>query len=287
MNNLKLVIALLWAICITVIAIYLLANKTLGKGSAAVLFAVAIIGGFVIANYDFIKRIEARGKNWALEVETVVGKVRTDANEISEIKERIENQAATIDLVASRATEALELSQDASEKNKLAEIELTKIQATSAFQSVILSATNDDRKAYDQLLAWRKDSQFQFQQLAAAAMLDIRTQFAERVMFGGLASIAHTWKEGVDPNTLTISQLVDDYNKIAWHLHSGITAYIWERDDFPKKDRIQFLVNVLKDDRSLKAVCLAGKFLSKEANIKFNPLVIEPLLEWWDGIKDK
>ena len=292
----KEVIALLWAICIVVVAIYLLVYNNLGKASATILFALAILGGLAIANYDLITNFKYKG----FDIQLTRDKAVADANAISKIKKRIEDQSATVDLVASRATNALKLSEEATEKNKLAEKELKKIQTTlsetenklstvetlSAFQSVIAKAQNDDRQAYDQLSAWENDNQSPFQQHALIAKINIRLQYGERLGSGrGISSVGHTWKEGVEPSTLTISQLIDDYNKTAWHFRSGLTGYIWERDDFSKKDRMQFLIDTLKKERNLKAVCIAQYFLSKEANIKFNPLVIEPLLEWWEKNK--
>ncbi|MGB2862932.1 MAG: hypothetical protein WBC05_06370 [Sedimentisphaerales bacterium] len=54
----KEVIALLWAICIVVVAIYLHSNNTLGKASTTTFFVLAIVGGVAIANYDVIKRFK-------------------------------------------------------------------------------------------------------------------------------------------------------------------------------------------------------------------------------------
>ncbi len=62
----KEIIALLWAICIVVVAIYLHVNSNLSKASTSLLFTLAIIGGLAIANYNLLKKFKGLG----VEVET-------------------------------------------------------------------------------------------------------------------------------------------------------------------------------------------------------------------------
>ena len=62
----KEVIALLWGICIVVVTIYLVVNKNVSTPAAGIIFAVAIVGGLAIANYDVLKKFSGLG----LEMET-------------------------------------------------------------------------------------------------------------------------------------------------------------------------------------------------------------------------
>ncbi|MDP3183322.1 MAG: hypothetical protein Q8M54_10975 [Desulfobaccales bacterium] len=87
------IIALLWLICIVGVTIYLHVNHTLGKGSMIILFAVAILGGLSISNYDLIKSFEGLGlkvETARKEIETAKGKALSEIEkEVAEHKESI------------------------------------------------------------------------------------------------------------------------------------------------------------------------------------------------------
>ncbi len=278
-----------------VIALLLISSTQVHKAGVISICLIAIFAGFFLIIQDRVIEITVKGVGT---IKAAAERADIDSKAISDIKIRIEGQSATVDLVAGRAGEALELSEKATENIELVQNELNKVRTNlsategslkslsllTVFQTVVVKAQNDDRQAYEQLSEWEKDNQYPFQQQALIAKMNIRLQYSERIRTG-LIAIAPTWKEGIDQSELTISELINDYNITEWYFHPGLISYIWKRNDFSKKDRLQFLIDVLKNDRNLKAVCLAQHFLSKEADIKFNPLVIEPLLEWWEENK--
>lgn len=91
-----------------------------------------------------------------------------DAQAITELRNRIQNQSATVDLVADSASKAHKLIQELSEKNQKAEIKLQELDATAksaqetldklketaVFNSLVAAAQNDDRDAFEQLTEW-------------------------------------------------------------------------------------------------------------------------------------
>lgn len=235
-----------------------------------IIAATQLVGAFKI-NVDASKALNT-AKNAAMNADLALTQAQSDANEIQSVRSQADKFISLLEKSSKLTSEI---------------VELQKISALiNEFMMTVVSAQNDDRQAYDQLSALENDNQSPFQQAALMARVNIRLQYGERLgSRGGISSIAPSWKEGVDPSSLTISQLIDDYNGTSWHFHSGLIAYIWERDDFSKGERVQFLVDVLTNERNLKAVCIAQYLLSKEANIKFNPLVIEALLEWWEENK--
>lgn len=89
----KEIIALLWAVCIAVVTIYLLVKNKINNTSSGLLFSMAIIGGLAIANYDFIKRFEGFG----VKVETARQEIATAKTEaLSEIERDVEAHKQSI-----------------------------------------------------------------------------------------------------------------------------------------------------------------------------------------------
>lgn len=57
---------------------------------------------------------------------------------------------------------------------------------------------------------------------------------------------------------------------------------MWKRDDFSKRDRLDFMINVMKHDASLTAVEYAGRFFTAETGQKIKPMAVQYLVAWWD-----
>ena len=96
------------------------------------------------------------------------------------------------------------------------------------------------------------------------------------------------WKEDVDPAKFSFEQLQANYkNKEALaYVRLGLVEYIWRRQDFPKQQRMQFLIDVLQTDSSLKAVEYAGRYFMDGSKDKLKPLAIEQHVDWWNKNKD-
>lgn len=169
--------------------------------------------------------------------------------------------------------------------NKLKEAEQTRkeLLAKSEFTLTVIAAQNDNRQEFEKLSSWAKDSSFPYLELANNTIIKIRTSY------GGIVTPGYinvSWKEGIDPSELSFSILRKEYNTIPPHYHASLLNFIWKRNDIPKKDRMQFLVDVLTEDKSLIATFYAGKYFATEANIEWSPFVTTPLLSWWDKNKD-
>lgn len=92
----KEVVALLWVICVAVIAIYLHVNKTIDKTSTGMLFTLAIIVGLVIANYDLISKFKGLG----IEVETARKEIDiAKGKALSEIEKEVAEHKESISML--------------------------------------------------------------------------------------------------------------------------------------------------------------------------------------------
>ncbi len=94
----KLIIALLVFICVASTTIYLSFTKKIELKLTLILLGFSIISGFVIANYDVIKKFKYGD---IIEVETAINTIKDSA--IKEIKSEIDTQKESIKLLISNA----------------------------------------------------------------------------------------------------------------------------------------------------------------------------------------
>lgn len=201
------------------------------------------------------------------------------------------------------ASKALKISELLTKKIKLAEEKLQAIDSTLekaerkleqiefliVFNTTVLKAQNDDRKAFDQLEIWSEDKTFPLSSEARKAWVSILDEHSQPLK-KELPPVP--WEEGIDPSKLNLSDLKRyyesiTYESITWYFKPSLIKYIYERKDFSKRERMEFLVDVLKNDRSLRAVEYAGRYFRKEAGLKIKPLGVSKFIDWWEKNKDK
>jgi hypothetical protein len=153
------------------------------------------------------------------------------------------------------------------------------------FDTVVINAQIDDRGAYDQLRVWAKDASFPFQETAKQTVEKILDESA--TFYKLLKPVLEVpWNEGVDPNKLTLSRLREEYKGAPARTRFALVRFVWEkRRDISRKERLQFLADVLKDEKSLDVCKLAGHYFSDDAD-GIVPLGIEGHLEWWERNKE-
>jgi len=66
-----------------------------------------------------------------------------------------------------------------------------------------------------------------------------------------------------------------------------LLEYIWKtRTDIPKRERMQFIVDVFRNDSSLRAVEYARRYFGGESKTMLKPLAIKQYLDWWEKNKE-
>jgi len=162
-----------------------------------------------------------------------------DANEVAAIKERIEAQSATVDLVAESAAKAHNLIEDLSRKNKTAETKIEELenagaaiqktisalQETAEFTSLVAAAQNDDRATFDKLVSWVDNKTSPYWQHAADAVARIRTDFAGQIERGHMNV---PWPEGTDPRQLSLAQLKREYQGAVRVYKADLAQTVWK-----------------------------------------------------------
>ena len=212
-------------------------------------------------------------------IKTAVEQAQTDAQEIADIKERIWNQSATIDIVSDRALKA-EVDLDLLDSTiNMANIKIGEVDEISNFSLLLLAAQNDNRLAFDSLRFLSEDKIFPFQALAFQAYMDImNNHFAQNPEYNQYIP----WDDDIDPKQLTMDELYEVYYRTYDSARPALIEYIWKRTDIPKIDRMDFLIYVMENDISLKAVEFAGRNFSKESNKNYYYLATYRFIDWWE-----
>jgi hypothetical protein len=191
------------------------------KGSHVSFKAIAglvLIGcflGFACLLADRITGFSIRGIG---SLQAVTAQAMTDAAQVADLRQRVENQSATVDLVASQATKANTLSGTVASQVKEAEQKLKVLNKTiedakstvdnlrqeGDFTLIVLKAENDDRKSFDELWKLSQDPSYRFTDMARAVWTTVLDAHANPI-FETFAPI--TWADGVDPKKLSLNDL--------------------------------------------------------------------------------
>src|ERR1035437_1269745 len=100
------------------VAIFWLATGKRSKPLFKFVCLLTVAIGFLLVIKDQL--VEVTFKDW-LSIKTSAAEAKADAKTISDVKQQVENQRATIDLVATEALNAKNLSEEASNKIAVAE----------------------------------------------------------------------------------------------------------------------------------------------------------------------
>ncbi len=259
------------------------------KGTVVILCLIAVFAGLALILQDRITELTIKGVGT---IKSATQQVQSDAKTVAELKERVENQSATVDLVAKEAFKAKAISEEVAEKNRRAEEKLdtldeaiTKanaaladIDATTEFMMTVVAAQNDDRKAFDKLKEWSEEKNHRFSSRAEQAW---NTIFENHNKLYSISGFKVPWSEDFDPSKLSLPELAQQYRGAPAQLKPALLEYIWKRDDIPKIDRLDFMMEVMNGDSSLTAVEYAGRHFTSGTNQKIKPMAVEYLSDWW------
>ena len=264
-------------------------TQNIHKTAVITICLIAVFVGLVLILQDRITELTVKGVGT---IKAVTEQVQTDAKTVADLKERVENQSATVDLVAKEASKAKELSEEVADKNRRAEEKLntldeaitkanatlTNLDAATEFTMTVVAAQNDDRNAFDTLKRWSEDKNNPFSSKAAQAWSTIFESHNEPMYSSGFTV---PWNEGFDPSKLSLPELAKQYHGASAQLKPALLEYIWKRNDIPKIDRLDFMIDVMKHDPSLTAVEYAGRHFTSGTGQKIKPMAIEYLVDWW------
>jgi septal ring factor EnvC (AmiA/AmiB activator) len=172
---------LLFAMVFGFIALF---RKTSPFKNPALIVGLAIFAGFGLLLSDRITEFTIPNVGT---LKAATRQATANADTIAKLKERVENQSATVDLVASQAAKAQQLSETAATQTKQVDERLNKINAVitdatatleklkeeEEFVGLVVAAQSDDRTSYDRLKKMADEQNNRFAQLAGQAWLTI------------------------------------------------------------------------------------------------------------------
>jgi len=264
------------------------------RATVITLCLVAVFAGLALVLQDRLTELTVKGVGT---IKTVTERVQTDAKTVADLKERVENQSATVDLVAKEASKAKAISEEVAEKNRRAEEKLNtldeaiakanatlaNLDAATELTMTVVAAQNDDRKAFDTLKKWSEDKNNRFSSQAAQAWSTIFESHSDSMYYSNFTS---PWIDGFDPSKLSLPELAQQYRHASAQsalFKPAVLEYIWKRDDISKVDRLDFMVDVMKNDASLTAVEYAGRYFTAGTGQKIKPMATEYLVKWWEN----
>lgn len=255
-----------------VYAIYHLTNNLPSKELVVVTCLVCVLIGLA---FCFDERVSEITIAKVGTIKLAAERALADAQAISEIKKSVEKHDAEI----AAAAEDFKTLTAQLERAKIATKEL---EEQSEFSRTILLAQCDNRIAYDKLMKLGTSNGFRFEQEALQAFETIKRAHSAPYF---ASDFGMPWAEGVDPSKLDLPTLVNEYKNSKGTLKLGFLEYIWKRQDFELKSRLEFLVDVYKNDESLAAVEYAGRYLAIGLNVTAGPLDYGAILDGWEKAK--
>lgn len=166
------------------------------------------------------------------------------------------------------------------QKAKSTENELSSI---SDFTLILLAAQNDDSDAFDKLAKLSENPSFRFRELAESGYLQIMISYGGVIQRGYINIL---WKEGFDPETMSLKDLREHLRDLQPRYHANLVHVAWNHKTLTKQEKMQFMVDVLEQSKSLNAKDHAARLFAQQAGLPWNSMIIHPLLSWWKEKKD-
>ncbi len=260
-----------------------IATDQSSKGWALSVCGLAVFAGFALVFSDRLTELTVKGVGT---IKAATEQVVADAKTVGDLKQRVENQSATVDLVAKQAAMAKALSEQVEEQNKRASEKLASLDKSASearnvlnetkslleFTELIVAAQSDDRAAFDKLRRISEDTSSPFSGRAQQAWRTIFEAHSSPMARGGFVV---PWKPGIDPAKFSLTDLEREFKQAPEQVKLALLEYIANRSDFPKVERVDFLLRILKTDANLTVAEYAGRNFTTVAGLQIKPLAIK------------
>jgi ribosomal protein L40E len=218
---------------------------------------------------------------------------------LGDVRTQVEDQQKSIGRIAEQAKQAyseIRTAQDLSvqAKNQLqsaqglvrkAETSVEQLRATVDFNLLLAKAKEDDREAFHRLERMTKEKG-PFQETALNAVVQIAFEVNPSVTVR-IDPPVHWESFSLDPKSAKMEDLLKIYPSLHPIFKPSFISQIWAQDRFPKEQRMEFLYEVIKSDRSLHALDRACMLMNKEAQINKNILGAREYMKWWEDNRSK
>ena len=148
------------------------------------------------------------------------------------------------------------------------------------FLRLYTEAASGRRWSFHKLFTMGKDQKSPFRDLALNAMhkiwLDASSSQAQ-------ASYPVSWRTNAEPSKLSLSQLKRLLPLILFHERTAFVRFVWARNDFTRKQRMEFLIDLLPFEENLFAYATAADLFTDgtKGDLKGVPYPNDTRLDWW------
>jgi hypothetical protein len=255
--------------------------------------------GFLLVVKD--KLVEVTLKD-VLTIKTSASEATADAKSIASIKANVENQRATIDLVATEAERTKILSEDASNKLASAELKLAaldvgikkgneslkQMDAAIAFSLIIAKAQNDNAAAFGDLIQISASTNSPFASAATGLVNTILHEVETEVILESESVGIHWELYNINPDKATLPELISFYSAHpdSVLIRFNVVQQIFNSERFSERDRFDFVSKVIQTDNSLKMVQLCCNLMTPKSKLRFNLLRASAYVSWWGENRD-
>jgi hypothetical protein len=186
---------------------------------------------------------------------------------VKEISDRAKEKADEIETILQKAQDALQ-----------------QLRASTDFGLLVAKASNDDREAFNKLVDIANNKKSPFADLAAQTIGNIVEDVNPLIMVR--VDVPFPW------NTIGVDQAKADFGKYRELFQRSPRLYklpllseLCQQERFPKRQRLEFLAEVIRSDSSLRVLHRACVLMNKEAHLDMNIRGAPAYLEWWEANK--
>jgi len=203
-----------------------------------------------------------------------------DAMIISEIRRRIESQSATIDLVAEKAGKI--------------DTKTQQLDQLLLFNNTLIFAQADDRRSFNQLYEWACNESYPYCAQAKLRWGQLKNDVSTKDDYDKFRKLnVEDCAEILnDTRKKSLDGLIQQYKNIppadAHYLKGFYIIYIADkRRDIALKERLGFLIDVIKTDPSLNAARCAGwMFWANTIQKEDSWLNTDEIIGFWENNKE-
>ena len=254
-------------------------------------------GCFASALIMLNERVTSVKFNGVGEISAAVAQATTDAAEIAKMRSDIEVQRDSLVMVVRDAnelrTKIIELSKLAENADKELQL-LRKLQVEgdsllqsirdlSDFSHTLVLAENDDRKAFEKLIT-EMESKGRFHSEALAAIQHI-VQDVDPLLSVRLDPEVPKDLSGLMPDKISLGDIRSSYSRLAPMHRLKFLSALWGEERFSKFERMKFMMEVIENEKSLRALHRACVLINQEAKLNLNVLGAAQYLKWWQENK--
>ncbi len=164
------------------------------------------------------------------------------------------------------------------------DLQIRQLDSYSELYRLTVSLRSDSRAALDELVEMAENKYDVRQSLVVDTLKDFPKE-AEHV---NLLEYPIDWQKiGVDPTKSSLEDFQMLYNQAIPIYQTKIMETVWKSSQIHEKDKIQFLIDIIRTTPSIRCLREACIILSEETKLGRNFIAWKEYINWWEHNKEK